>query len=332
MRFEPGERFDYQGHLIFNRILHVDLFDSELEGIINRLPEFDADKESARSGFEEYPFSAQVNDHPGLPGEIRDICSNTTLLKYRYEDLVEEEALVEGERTTVDVPKLRDADVFLHPPNRIYIRASKREAKNVHKALSQVLNDHISEIEFDEDFLMWIFYNYASDKFGGESFEELFGDHNLKVELLTDVSITGERDTFGSVNRVEDSVDISRNIPILTGILRGNRISMIGGGFDYLGEKINLEINKSGRIHFKAGKGGLSVRNPLARMATSVALIHTFTEVYDRWKNLPDSSKYPPVSFFEQLYNDLQQQGVTVDEVNLDTISKVHGGRGGGGD
>ena len=121
--------------------------------------------------------------------------------------------------------------------------------------------------------------------------------------------MTGEGDRLGEINRVSGSRDVSRSAPVLTGILTGKELEMLGGVFQISDLQLRADIESQGRIHIKS-KSGIEHLSEEGRVISAVMFLSAFCELYATWIELDQTNRYPPAGFFEKIYKNLEEVGV----------------------
>ncbi|WP_222915138.1 hypothetical protein [Natrinema sp. SYSU A 869] len=172
--------------------------------------------------------------------------------RYTIKEYKPQEGLDEsGDLSTFYTPDTRSCDIFVTDSGFVFFRGSQSNVDEFTHLFYQSLRDQgvdavPDEIRFDPDFFLWLFYHYR--------FQNRFSS-DLSIEQLTDAKVIGERDMIGGVNRVSGSADAARSAPVLTGILSGKHLSMIGGIFGVRDISLRADIETEGRIHIKSKDG-----------------------------------------------------------------------------
>lgn len=304
-----SEEFEYDGYLVFNSILKINRQDSpplENSDVMEALPSFDIETSADQmgDGFEAVPLSNYQFD-PELFADVSDFSDQVYRLMYkstspeRIIGLDDNRNEIEIEVQTVDT-----VDCYLVSGEYILIRGSKSDVNTVSNKISESL-DGIADTEelfLSRDFLLWLLYQYnSSDSRAGSIWLTEFTDAEFDNE---------ESDNFGRVARVSGSTDILRSTPVLMSILRGTKISSLGGIF-ILEEanEIFADISEDGRIHIKANSGDIKDEPDIHRLIYSLRFVLEIAHLYYSWEELSGEDKYPPTEFFEQLYRECERQG-----------------------
>jgi len=307
MSGEPSdEGFTYDGQLVFNGVHFTDVSDPSLEPntIVDDLPPFEeGTAEDPGSGYKTLEVADLIASANGMGETLRSVANNLSSFRYLYEDWYESEADVDGERRIVKVPRVKDVDIYWDYPDYMFFRGQQQDSDATEEDIKEELDDQASldTVTFDEDFLLWILYRYHADK-------ELTS--NLNTRLLTDCETTGEEDNYGGRNEVGDSANIAQSVPLLDGILRGKSLSTLEGDFRIYDNHVTAKVESRGRVHVKASKGDVKAADDLRRMALSLLFLSEFTELYQKWRdNMDNQDKYPPDSFFTDIYDECDRQG-----------------------
>ncbi len=308
--------FEYQGHLIFNGIYQTEINDLDFNSrdIFEQLPEYEPGTPTKPArGFvptdlKQTASSQDVSDR-GLLQAIEDILS----FQYTHEKYASQEVVnKDGDTDMAYVRDINDVGVYWSYPDYLFIRGTQPDVQTAIGDLRGAVGEkiEIQELEFDPDFIFWLLYHHYQNK---DITDE------LSVVRLTDAELQGEEaDLFGSHGEIHDSVDVSQSVPVLLGLLRGNKISSISGHFDVLGHYISAEISSAGRVHIRT-QGDIAEANDLDRMIMALSFLQVLTSVYNQWSQKTPQEKYPPVEFFEEIYNTCIDQGVRV-SFGLDTV------------
>jgi len=319
---EKDDYFEYQGNLIYNRIYRTDVGEKDIpikdmKTIFEEnLPEFsEGTAENPGSGYKNINLKKYLEDSE-IENDILTEKENLVSIRYIYEKWREMEIPVNGEREVRKIPEERNVDIYWVYPNYVFVRGQKRPSKKTGK----VIQDKVPRIEFDQiqfhrDFLLWIIYKYEE----GESIGK-----ELEVKTLTDSETRGDRDRYGKRQIVHGSTDISKSIPIIIGILREKKLSMLEGTFKFKNRLVNAEIDTDGRIYLKVSRSAfLKDVDDITRISTSIEFIRKFIDLYEDWKQLPDKEKYPPLKFFKYLYEEARKGGIQIN-FSIDGLLKEY--------
>lgn len=315
----PDENeFSYSGYLIFNSILEfedssniysdesVTTVESEIH---DNLPEFEQGSFShPGDGFELLSIRDYIRDDEDIDDDLEAVADDLLGIRYQYEKFMEREAEIDGERRTVHIPTINDVDIYWIHPEFVALRGQKGEMESAKERLQRVLSTGVllREIQFDPDFLLWLFFKYRTDD------EPTSG---LGIRKLTDSEAKGREDYFGRSNVVSDSQNLGQSTPLLIGILRQKSVSMLEGFFTMDDHQIAAKIEKS-KIHVKASKGTISnTTNDTLRMTLAINFVKELVELYEHWESLDPVDKYPPFEFFEGIYQECINQGVRIDTI-----------------
>lgn len=307
MSGEPaGEGFTYDGQLVFNGIHITDVSDPSLDPntIVNDLPPFEkGTANDPGSGYKTLEVADLIASANGMSESLQSVANDLSSFRYLYEDWHESEADVDGERRIVEIPRVKDVDIYWNYPDYLFFRGQQQDADATEEDIKDELNDQatLDTVTFDEDFLLWLLYRYHAN--------EHLTSH-LSTRLLTDCETTGEEDNYGGRNEVGDSANIAQSVPLLDGILRGKSLSTLEGDFRVYNNHVTAKVESRGRVHVKASKGDVKASDDLRRMALSLLFLSEFTELYQMWRdNMANQDKYPPDSFFTDIYDECDRQG-----------------------
>ncbi|WP_158055873.1 hypothetical protein [Halorussus halophilus] len=301
---------DYNGLLLFNQI-HQLSSPIELDSFGNKLTmeiKDEVEPTQKQESIEEIFLPARTLDEPLPKYFFRFLDEECRWFRYTVRELKAEEGInTDGDLSTFYKPEERTCDIFLTSGGYVFFRGAKSEIQGfVDRFYSRLrdigINRHHKEIRFDSDYLLWIFYHYRLNK---------SLPTELGVDLLTDAKVVGDRDRVGSFNRVSGSTDVGKSAPVLTGILNGKNISMLGGVFTLDGIKITADIEVDGRIHIKTDNT-INQLNQEGRIVTSVVFLQGLCKLREHWQKLENSKRYPPIEFFEEISDNLENAGVEV--------------------
>lgn len=302
--------YSYDGRLVFNGLYSTEILDPDfdLETTVEEgLKDFArGTNEEPGSGYHMLDFTERISESPDISRQIKSEMEGIHGIRYQYEEWNEREVeSMNGDGTEYRNVRTTDSvDVYWDSPNYLFIKGNKTEARQAGSLIESKLGDYIRtrEIGFASDFLLWILSQYKNGEQLGEE---------LSAKLLSNARIEGEEDRFGRSNRVDDSTDIAKATTILMGILRGKEMAFVEGIFGMHGKFVTAKIETGGRIHIKAEQD-IEGSSHLERMALSVCFLKELLAVYDYWQSLPSEDKYPPVEFFQNLYEECERQGAEV--------------------
>jgi hypothetical protein len=323
-----GTAFDYEGYLLFNGIYKTEFIDQDSRSsksdaastFSDKLPEYDTDDPERDDGYERILVDDAMYDDPEVDEVLEDIAPSIIAFRYKYETRNEGvEAYYEGERVEVDVPNTKDSDIYWIHPEYVYLRGALDDIKETREKTFRILSDNvrIDPIDFGGDFLLWLFYMHK---------EDLSFPDGIDTKHFTDGVVSGERDPFGKNNTVDDSTQLDQCVPILVGILKDKSITQLEGYFDLFDDhtvKAQLgEKNQQGRIHVKS-KGAISeTPNDVKRVAIALNFVNQLVELYDYWEQLSPTDKYPPKSFFADLYTTARDHGVEIERISQNVLTR----------
>lgn len=294
--------FEYDGYLVFNGLYETNVLDADFdfeEIVDEKLKDYSRGSiDSPSDGYEPLDFGELANESRLLSQQLQDLVSNVRAIRHKYEEW-EERQLADGE--TEPTLQVRSYDVYWDFPKYIVVKGDKTQSKRAQELLNLQLGEYITsrEIEFEPDFLLWVFYKDMED-------EPLTG--NLSTSLLSDAYIEGEEDRYGKEVSVDRSTDITQSTNILSGILRNRELIGLEGIFDARGHFVKANVEVGGRVHIKVAQA-IEEGNDLERITTSIVFLRDLLDAYLKWEGLSDEDKYPPPRFFETVYEECKRQG-----------------------
>ncbi|WP_336358539.1 hypothetical protein [Haloarcula sp. CGMCC 1.6347] len=314
---KSDESFSYDGYLVFNEILSFSETES-IDSLLSKCPLFEdlVNVEESPVGITKQPFTEYYPAPDIHPNSYEhDLLEEVTEVKVRNETFEKVTGLNdEGEIQELAVRSVESTDSYWVHPNFVLIRGSKSESSRAKNNFQEWTGKHNSfkSLDFDSDFLLWLFYNACHD--GSIS-------GNFKIDTLTDAKITGGKSTdFGEMNRASESEDITRSTQVLLSILTvQGELTMLGGMFNYNNNYISADISENGRIHIKANSGDIKTFSDLRRVLISVDFVRELAFIYEYWEGLQPNERYPPLEFFEDLKDRISEPG-TEFELSLDPV------------
>ncbi|WP_227380866.1 hypothetical protein [Haladaptatus halobius] len=325
MSSEQLEAFSYDGLLVFNGLYTTNVLDAnfDFDQVIEEdLTDFSKGSiERPGRGYRVLPFADFVSDDPEIGRQIKDLLGDVHALRHLEEKWELRETIRDG--TTEQVPTIRERssfDVYWAFPDYLFIRADKTKAETAGELLSLTLDEYLSmnEIEFDPDFLLWLF---AKEK----NSEGLPG--NLSINMLTDAEIRGsEPDLLGQRSKVDDSTDITKSALVLINVLQQKAFVALEGVFGLSDKFVRARVSNDGRVHVKADHA-IHGSSDIERMAISIAFLREFTSLYESWKGLDDEYRLPPLEFLTDIYEECKRQGVEV-TFSIDSVIEEYRQKG----
>lgn len=320
------DKFSYGGHLVFNEVCRTnDLSDgqgsygdtvNDAEAkLLDVLPEFgDGNPRSPAKGYERLLIRDFVEDSK-LPPETRQFVRSLVSLQYKYEEYDTTEGYVDGEMKEVEVPTVKDSNVFWDRDKYMIFRGAESDASGAKGQAQTAASEHsIQSITFSGDFLIWLFYRAHDDP------PDLPGD--LHIHRLTDAEVTGSPDDFGGEATIHESDDIKKSPAILLGILNNKKISKLEGDFrmdfdsentesDYTKATLRTEIQRN-KIQIKASKAGLKNAGQIEKLGLSSQMVTEIAKLYDRWEDMPagSSDKFVPPTFIVELIKTCRKKDI----------------------
>ncbi|TQQ83648.1 hypothetical protein EGH24_02330 [Halonotius terrestris] len=301
--------FQYDGHLVFNGLYTTNIIDAgfDLEQIVDEnLTDFSVGSPDAPSdGYRILNFHQHVKESPEVEAGLEDKVDHMHGIRYEYEEWDHREVHEDGELKTNDVRDTDSFDIYWSSPDYLFVKGNKTEARKAKQLLEYELSEYIkvSEIEFDPDFLLWMFSRKKSNQSFGE---------NLSASMLTDCEIEGEqRDRYGKRNTVDNSTDVTKSTTALMGILRNKALTGLEGVFEIDGRFVAANLSSEGRVHIKADQD-ISGSSKIERMALSLYFLDVLIDLYDQWVDLPPEDRFPPKEFFRDIYDECEKQGAEV--------------------
>lgn len=309
MSIEQSIEFSYDGYLVFNGIYATEILNPEFEFdqvIDEELTDFSpgSHNEPGR-GYTTLPITQHLTRSHEVSGSLQDFIGETRAFRYQEEEWEYQEVELDNGTDERPVKSTISLDAYWAFPDYLFLKGNKTKADYASDLIQLKLDDYleISEINFNPDFLLWLL---SKEKSG----ETLPGQ--ISTSMLTDAEIEGEeRDRFGRRSKVDDSTDITKSTTVLLGVLQQKDLTAIEGVFEVAGKFVKARVSTDGRVHVKADhavKGSPDIE----RMALALAFLKGFTRLYEEWLDLRNEEKYPPIEFFEDIYEECDRQGVEV--------------------
>lgn len=155
------------------------------DAIVNNLTTFsEGTTDDPGSGYTQIRASELIANARTMDGDLKQVATDISSFRYLYEDWYESEADVDCVRRKVQVPRVKDVDIYWKYPGYMFFRGQQNDADETEEDISAELDGmaELDTITFDSDFLLWILYKYHND-------EQL--SPNLEARLLTDCQTTG---------------------------------------------------------------------------------------------------------------------------------------------
>lgn len=311
----------YEGYLLFNDIRRLTP-KTDVKDVLDAFEQYPQDVEN--NEFKQIFLPPRALEEP-LPREFfRAMDEDYSWFKYLRRDFQTQEALDEdGDLITVRIPSERTCDVFLTSDGYLFTRGSLSDARHFTNKVIPYLEEFgyiksQEKVEFHYDFLIWLIYQMQSQ----ESYQ-----NEINIEHLTDAKVTGANDAYGGINRVSGSQNIAQSAPVLTGILAGGQVTMLGGIFSIGDVSLRADIESKGRIHIKATQDITSLESS-GRVIVALEFAQRMCSMYDSWIQSDVLNKYPPVEFFDEIHQNLKVAGVGVDFSIEETLQYYRSKRG----
>jgi hypothetical protein len=306
-RQETDEPYSYDGQLVFNGLYVTDLLepDIDFEQVAEEdLSDFEiGDPENPSDGYELLEFSRYASESQFLSKKLEQSVDQVQAIRRKYEKWDEREDPT-GEAT--DVRDVKHYDIYWDHPDYLFIKGNKTQADRASEIIEFTFGSYLTsrEIEFRPDFLLWVFYQFKS---GSSDLNDSVG-----INLLSDAEIQGEQeDRYGKRSRVDKSTDITKSTTVLIGLLRGKDLTRLEGVFEVEDEFVKANIEVGGRVHVKASHS-IEGAEKIHRMSLAITFLREFISLFEYWEELPSEQKYPPLEFFEELYDECEKQGAEV--------------------
>lgn len=301
--------FDYDGLLVFNGLYYTSVLNAEfdLDTIVDEnLSDFTTGSPEAPSdGYRTLDLAEHVKASSEVDSQLEQLIDNIRGIRYEYEEWEPKEVHEDGELKTNNVRETDSFDIYWSFPDYLFVKGNKTEARKAKQLLEYELSEYIqvNNIEFDPDFLLWMF----SCKKNSQNFGE-----GISASMLTDCEIEGEqRDRYGKRNTVDNSTNVTKSTTALMGILRNKALTGLEGVFELDGRFVSAELSSEGRVHIKAEQD-ISGSNKIERMALALHFLDNLISLYDTWESLPPEDRYPPEEFFRDIYEECKKQGAEV--------------------
>lgn len=300
---ESGEDYSYDGYLVFNGLYSTNVLnpDFDFDEIVNVvLVDFERGKpEEPKSGYELLKFGDIVEQSHLISPDLKEILSDVRAIRHRYEEW-ETRELKSGEKEPTR--EVRSFDLYWDYPEYMFVKGDKTQASRASQIVNYELGEYLTskKIEFNPDFLLWLFYKEKSSNTVGD---------NLDISLLSDAAIEGEEeDMYGKEVSVDRSTDITKSTNVLSGILRGKDLIGLEGIFNARGNFVKANIQVGGRVHIKVSQDIADVED-LQRMSLALVFLRELLRLYEEWEEKPGSEKIPPPNFLEEVYEECKRQG-----------------------
>lgn len=303
------DEFDYDGNLVFNGLYYTSVIDAgfDLDQIVDKkLADFSVGSpDSPSDGYRILNFVEHAQASPEVDPGLEQQVDHIRGIRYEYEEWDHGEVQEDGELKTDRVRETDSFDIYWSFPDYLFVKGNKTEARKAKQLLEYELSEYIKvkEIEFNPDFLLWMF----SQKKSGQDLGE-----GISASMLTDCEIEGEqRDRYGKRNTVDNSTDVTKSTTALMGILRNKALTGIEGVFELDGRFVTADLSSEGRVHIKAEQD-ISGSNKIERMALSLRFLDNLIRLYDEWEDLSPEDRFPPEEFFRDIYEECRKQGAEV--------------------
>lgn len=310
----PHSSFEYSGLLTF-RAISGEGTDFRAADLEDNLPKFS----QIELGTQSYGFKRldpkEYENFNNISIDLRSVYTQSDVFRYKREDIGSEiEAVTQqNERISANLISIETGELVITPEGNLLFRGSQNELHNIINHLQQNVSNHYSlrSIEFDSDFLLWVFWHCFQD-------ESIGTGSPLR---LNRVELQGERDIFGQ-SIVYEGEDITQSSVVITHILQNNSIQTIGGLFDFSGLYVDLDINSDGRIHVRVAED-IRKSSQIVRFLSAVQSVDLVTESYTNWKKMPKKRRYPPKSFYFNLRDYIKSEGVKIDFSISDAVERT---------
>lgn len=302
------DQYDYDGYLVFNGLFSTNVInpDFDLDQVVDEeLKDFSSGSiDNPGSGYRVLPFVEYTREAHQVGPELESNVSDIKSFRYKWEEWEQGEIGGESGLETRPVRETKSVDVYWQFPDFLFIKGDKTQTSKTAELIDLRLDNYLTtrKIEFSSDFLLWILSKY-------KNMENLTS--NLQANLLRDAKIEGEEDRFGQSNVVDNSTDIAQAPNILMGILRGKEMTALEGVFETNGMFVNAELEVGGRVHVKAEQD-IHEAKPIERMCITLTFLIELLSLYEQWEDLNPDDKYPPVEFFEEIYQECRAQGAEI--------------------
>lgn len=301
--------FSYDGYLVFNGIYTTDILDPEFEFdkvIDEQLTDFSpGSHDEPGRGYKSLPFSQHLTDSHGVTGSIQEFIGETRAFRYQEEEWEYQEVELDDGTDERPVKSTISLDAYWAFSDYLFLKGNKTKADYASDLIQLKLDDYlkVNEVAFSPDFLLWL----LSKEKSGETLPS-----QISTSMLTDAEVEGEeRDRFGRRSKVDDSTDITKSTTVLLGVLQQKDLTAIEGVFEVVGKFVKARVSTDGRVHVKADHD-VEGSPDIERMSLALAFLKGFTQLYEKWLELPNEEKYPPIEFFEDIYEECERQGVEI--------------------
>ena len=305
MNSNKKETYSYAGYLTF-KLFRTSSIESNIgfNQVLTNLPRYEeGSPESPGYGFTSVDLphylkvdpQAELYDYSNEDSLFTKTANKVESLRYINEEYEPREVYdYSGQPMEAYTRTISEVDLFWMPPNFLFVRGNKTDIRRTNRTLSKVIEDRVAirEVNLNSEFLLWLFYKYVDN--------QRLPKTQISISRITSASLSGDIDEFGGQSSVSDSVDISRSLPIIAGLLRGQEIDELGGHFRMADYRIEFTIDSDASIHIKTG-GSLSELDNLRRMLIALNVQYEFLDLYQYWEQLPNTEKYIPKKFYDDL-------------------------------
>ncbi|WP_162994066.1 hypothetical protein [Halalkalicoccus subterraneus] len=214
------------------------------------------------------------------------------------------EAIDPDSNTVVDVHQINttQADIAAMSPQRLLIRGPHQFTENIKQQMEQNLGreGRLLPIEFEPAFFLWIYAGHWHDTTA--RFDK------ITPIRLTGATMVGDTDTFGRDITLDGDELVTSSL-IHAALLSENQFEKLRGQFELDDRYIQASLNVNGQVHVHVA-GDLRQRGMAERFVTATRVVDQFVTEYLRWLELPRNERYPPASFFKQLDEAAEAQGL----------------------
>lgn len=278
----------------------------------NKLPEYEQGNPASPGDGFRIANTPELLQQMNSPRDYSNI-SHLVHINYVRERYQKKMAYDEDEDDFVETStvEISTSDLFWIYSQYLFIRASKQDCDRVHSRMRSMLVNslRVDSLSFERDFFIWLLYkDYQSENI----------NHNLGLRQIQSIQVEGS-DGFGEQQEFSDLRSSSE--AALLPLLEGNTPESIEATFLYQGSDLVVNISRN-RIQVLASRGALQELSDLERMTFALSFVTEFTSLYDQWKHLAKEDKYPPVSFFKEIYRAAVEKGFETEGISQSLIEK----------
>lgn len=319
--------FEYDGRLIFNGLYHTPVKSHLQEStdpetirdeLRDDLPQFSrGTPQSPSKGYrdldlEQYVENSELFAEGDTLADLPEQIIDHQFVREKFEgkaEVVDEN----GNAQTGFVRNPYQTYMYWFYPDYLFLQGSKKDVENTGPEINSQLDAfRFKPLRLHFDFLLWLLY---------QDWEQNSLPNSLSILRWTDAKAEGDKDAFGEVNEVKGSIDLLRSTSFIDAILQQKRPSMVEGVFSVASNEIRVRLYDGGEIGPKNTTGGkvqimaqedIEETPDLHRVLVALDFLSDLGELYVHWQQLDNDEKYVPPTFFEDLRDQADGEGVDI--------------------